>query len=218
MAELFPFSQVPFLSQGLSRRDAMAMGLKLLGGVVSASVLNALAADDAQSMIPTRDVFPGETREIMAALTEIVIPRTDTPGALDAGVPAFVEGIVANWYSDEERSIFIDGLGEIDALCGDRHGKKFLQCSEAERVAALSEMEHKVGHHRGPASTNPFDNLMSADPNKMLTPFFSKLKELVTFGYCSSEVVSTQVFQYLPLPGHYDGHYPASKVRNNWSY
>lgn len=205
MAELLPLSQVSFLAQSLSRREMLSLSLKLLGGAMSASVLEALAAGGPTQTAPTRDVFPGDSRAIMAELAEMIIPRTDTPGALDAGVPAFVEGIVADWYSEQERRIFIDGLLTIDAWCTEHHGKPFLKCTADEREQALAAAAKKQGG-------------LFVDLKKPDAPFFTKLKELTTVGYCTSELVSTQVFRYLPVPGHYDGHYPAEKVGTNWTY
>lgn len=213
MPDLLPLSQFPMFSQVLSRREAIALALKLVGGAASASVVNAFAAGDPIQTPPLRDVFPGDTRAIMAALTDYVIPRTDTPGALDAGVPAFVESIVANWYSEGERKSFIDGLNAIDAWCEAHHGKPFLQCDETMQVAALTEASRQV---KAGGMNSLHTEERGGKPAE--TAFFTQLRELTTFGYCSSEIVSTQVFRYLPIPGHYDGHYPAEKVGTNWSY
>lgn len=204
MSELIPFSQIPFLSQALSRREALALSAKLLGGMLSASVIRAVSADTPPPE-PVRNVFPGNTRSIMEELTEMIIPKTDTPGALDVGVPAFVEKIVAGWYSAQERKTFIDGLLAIDGWCRDHKGKPFLECSEADKVEALKAFEKEAQKQQ------------AADGQAM--PFFAQIKELTAVGYCSSELVSTQVFRYLPVPGHYDGHYPAAKVGGTrWTY
>jgi hypothetical protein len=52
---------------------------------------------------------------IVAALADAILPRTDTPSATDVGVPAFVNVIVAENYTDAERTSFMAGL---DALAG----------------------------------------------------------------------------------------------------
>lgn len=208
-----PLSDLPFLAQALSRREVLKLTALLTGGALSTSVIDALAAGDESVLIPAQDVFPGDTRSIMTALTEMVIPRTDTPGAHDAGVPAFVEGIVANWYQDDERRTFIDGLLAIDTWCRDHHGKPFLQCTEGQREAALSDL----ASHSTP-SRSSFLNMGDDEEGGAAPSFFNQLKELTTWGYCSSEIVSTQVFRYLPVPGHYDGHSPSSEAPHGWSY
>jgi hypothetical protein len=54
----------------------------------------------------------------IGAIADAIIPRTDTPSATDVNVPAFVDVIVSENYSDAERATFIDNLDAIhpDAL------------------------------------------------------------------------------------------------------
>src|SRR3954468_11372719 len=52
---------------------------------------------------------------LVGAIADTIIPRTDTPGATDVGVPAFVNVIVGENYSDQTRATFIAGLDAIEA-------------------------------------------------------------------------------------------------------
>jgi hypothetical protein len=50
----------------------------------------------------------------VAAIADVILPRTDTPSATDVDVPAFVDVIVTEQYSDQERGLFVAHLDAID--------------------------------------------------------------------------------------------------------
>ena len=52
---------------------------------------------------------------LVGQIADQIIPRTDTPGAIDVGVPAFVDVIVTENDTDAERRAFGDGLDAIAA-------------------------------------------------------------------------------------------------------
>ncbi|HIC62851.1 MAG TPA: gluconate 2-dehydrogenase subunit 3 family protein, partial [Gemmatimonadetes bacterium] len=58
--------------------------------------------------------FTSQQRETIEALSELIIPTTDTPGAITAEVPEFIELIVAEWYDTDDRERFMRGLTEVD--------------------------------------------------------------------------------------------------------
>src|ERR1019366_6450498 len=60
-------------------------------------------------------VLTDERSALVAALADAIIPRTDTPGASDVGVTAFIDVIVAEYYCDDERAVFLSGLDSIRA-------------------------------------------------------------------------------------------------------
>src|SRR5512140_418491 len=51
---------------------------------------------------------------LVGAIADTIIPRTDTPGATDVAVPAFVNVIVSENYTDAERAAFVAGLDAIE--------------------------------------------------------------------------------------------------------
>src|SRR6266571_1362561 len=68
-----------------------------------------------------RTLNPHQT-ETVATIAELIIPKTDTPGARDAGVPGFIDVMLADWGDEEHRQTFTAGLANGDelsrALCG----------------------------------------------------------------------------------------------------
>src|SRR5688500_20244655 len=44
---------------------------------------------------------------LVTALADTILPKTETPGAVEVGVPAFVDLLFAEWYPDrsEERRV-----------------------------------------------------------------------------------------------------------------
>jgi gluconate 2-dehydrogenase gamma chain len=66
--------------------------------------------------------LPANERATVSAICDAVIPRTETPGALDVGAPDFIELLLAEWVPDAEREAFRIGIAELDARARDVHG------------------------------------------------------------------------------------------------
>lgn len=194
----------------MHRRDILKLSALLLGSAATASVSRALQAGVNAATGTANSVFNDHQQQAVELLADIIVPATDTPGAVAAGVPAFVESIVADWYTDIERSVFLDGLKALDQYCQTNGGTRFTAASAQTRIAALREQEAVAKAYKPPARTRPGD-----DPR---APFFTKIKELVVLGYYTSEVGATQELVYLPVPGYYDGNYDFAKVGRQWSH
>ena len=65
-------------------------------------------------------------------MAEMIIPRTDTPGAADVGVAEFIDLILSEWYDEVERRRFLAGLADVDARSRARFAKDFVDCSSPE--------------------------------------------------------------------------------------
>ena len=48
-------------------------------------------------------------------IAELILPRTDTPGATDVGAADFIDLILTEWYEEPEKSRFLAGLADVDA-------------------------------------------------------------------------------------------------------
>ena len=176
--------------------------------------LSGLSADDLLAMgteihrAPGVGQAPGGLsaveRRIVIAAAERIIPATDTPGATDADVVAFVDKMLSGWYAPDERARFLAGLRELDTRSRAAHGRGFAESSEPEQVTLLTRFDDDVAAlRRNPAGANPNDH------------WFATLKFLTVWGYCTSEVGMRQALRSWPRPGRYDGCAPVTTLRRN---
>jgi gluconate 2-dehydrogenase gamma chain len=93
-------------------------------------LLRAIGSAAALSLLPSEEALAAWTRVAsgraplaglsaahlarIAAIADTILPRTDTPSATDVGVPAFVDVIVSENYTDDERTLFVANLDAID--------------------------------------------------------------------------------------------------------
>ena len=196
----------------MQRRELLKASALLLGAGVSASLSRAVLAGAEVSSGAASSKFAESQCLAVEILCDMIIPTTDTPGAVEAGVPDFVATIVFDWYTESEQSAFFDGLQALDGHCLAKEQVPFHEASESTRVAALREQEQIAGGYQ-PAPT-PF-GLPPDDPD---APFFSTVRALVVLGYYTSEVGATQELIFVPVPGEFKGDVDFAEVGRQWIY
>ena len=176
-------------------------------------MLRALASDEDLYTPPAHSKLDENHRAMLPILADLVIPATDTPGAIEAGVPAFIDRLYSDWYSDQERQIFAGGLAQLEDYCLEHYGQAFVKCSATRQTEALSAADRESRDYQVRRGITFFTGL-DIGPD---APFFVKLKHLTVIGYYMSEVGATQELVYKPTPHHYDGDYDFAKVGRQWS-
>ena len=155
---------------------------------------------------PELDRLNGQSA-LIAALAETIIPATDTPGAIEAGVPAYIVKMVKEATDRPSQHNFLDGLEETDAVCRDRYGRPFTGCSAAERVAVLRDWER--------ASTGALARLQTRWSGR---PFYDLLRVYTVTGYCTSQPGATQGLAYDFIPGTpFKGCLPLQPGQRAWA-
>lgn len=179
----------------MKRRQLLQnMTLMMSGALAPAAVRAMLWGMDGRKVIRNPQLNDHQ-RALCRVLAEMIIPQTDTPGAIEAGVPHFIELMVSDWYTDTERGIFFDGLKQMDDVCRQRFSTPFLRASAGQQTEALIYMESEAEKYQGSEPAVPI--LPFIDEQQ---PFFTKLKELTVLGYYTSEVGAKQELEYLPMP------------------
>src|SRR2546422_5426025 len=87
--------------------------------------------------------------ETVATIAELIIPKTDTPGAREAGVPAFIDVMLADWADDDHRQQFTAGLANVDERARGLFGKDLLACSQAPQTPILTDLDAGAARLRG---------------------------------------------------------------------
>jgi len=178
----------------MDRRDvirglASGAAAPLLGAMFPAEMLSwgreihlAVGADQSVT-----GALPAVVMQTLAAACERIIPTDETPGAAVAGVPAFIDRMLSDWYDQPERSRVVAGLESVDALSRTRFSRAFAACSSAEQDALLLELDREGPSH-----------------------WFGTVKYLTIWGYFTSEVGVVRELGTWPSPGRYDGCAPYS--------
>jgi hypothetical protein len=190
----------------MNRREALQQVAWLMGGVVSApALLGILNGCTAKPVAAWKPVFlTGEQAAVVTEVAEIILPRTDTPGAKDVGIPAFIDVMLKDAYPQEAQARFVAGLDEFDALAKKQHGRVFAQLDAAQRDALV-----RTSHDAAIA-----DARAHTGPAPLPRPFILTMKELTLLGYFTSEVGATQALQYNPAAGAFRGCVALSEAGN----
>lgn len=138
----------------------------------------------------------------VATISEIIIPQTDTPGAKAARVNEFIDLILTEWYDDEEKSIFLTGLAEVDASTRNLLGKDFVDCEEKLQTEILRGLDDEVAAartdvRRGRSRRRP--------PERN---FFFMVKQLTLIGYYTSQIGFEQELHGEIIPARHAGCVP----------
>ncbi len=174
----------------LNRRILLTRAAAILGTTISPSVARSvLAAGPANEACPP--VLSRSEFQLVEVMTDRIIPDTDIPGAVAAGVPNFIDHMVRASLTDAEASLIHDGLRQFDADAQEQHGQSFVALELDQQIQLLRDLDKKM--------IFPF-----YPPGRAL-PFFALFKELTVVGYFTSEVGATVALNYLPVPGRYDG-------------
>ena len=186
----------------MDRRHALAgmaalFGAQLFAPIARAAGLVPGAVPVIDNGAPDFQLFTADQRALMTALTDRIIPTTDTPGAIAAGVPAYIEKLLSDWSVAADRVPIITGLAEIDARCWQDYKIPATKATPAQHDALLT--------------------LAMNDEIPEGEDFFEAFRQMVIVGYYTSEIGMTQERGYLPVPGEYDGAYPYSKVKKVYS-
>lgn len=157
------------------------------------------------------DYLSPQHRRLVAAMAEVIIPRTDSPGAIDAKVPQYLEIMMAEWLNDEEQAIFAAGLTDIETRIPRDYGKAFPELPAKQQLAILEDLEAAAADSAWFEPGGFMSDFMSD------APFICQFKELTIYGFFTSELGGTQVLRYNPMPMRFDGHYPLDAGDSSWS-
>lgn len=186
----------------MNRRDAIKSVAFMLGGTFSAPTL--LAMDRWENKITGKDstaslVMTDNQKLILAEVAELIIPKTTTPGAKDAGVPAFIVLMLQDCYKTPEHISFVEGLKKLEE-------KKFLTLDTAQKTDILKQVESDSVEQMKAYQVQQTKMGDNEDREQMAAqakglPYWRLMKELTMLGYFTSEEGIKSSFDYVPIPG-----------------
>ena len=111
---------------------------------------------------------------LLSRLADLIIPTTDTPGAVAAGVPQYIDQVAGG--NDAMRQLLARGCVWLDEHSGRIHGKRFLELAEAQQIDLLTPVCERA------------DKLDVESQDDLGARFFKTVKSLTADGYFTSKI------------------------------
>jgi hypothetical protein len=188
----------------MQRRDALRM---FAAGAVLPVFSPELFALFRQAQPPagyTLRTLTPHLNDTVVAMVDQIIPATETPGAKGACVNEFIDVILTEWATPDERAQFIAGVENIDKESQKLFGKNFAQASPEQQLTQLRAMDDTTfagrteRAHHGNHVEKPDQQLVEGD-------FWEIFKRITVHGYYTSEIGFTQELKLQIIPGAQHG-------------
>jgi hypothetical protein len=196
----------------MDRRSALKKTGLLVGATVAIpSIFSILqGCKDEPRLTWQPEFFSEDEAKTIGGIVNMILPRTDTPGALDVNVDVFIDKVIAQTYDAEGQEHMRNEIASFNANCEANYGAVFINLDKAKRIEVLKAAEKNSGKF------NPGiwgKTIGDQEP----IGFYRALKSTAIWAYSTSEEVGENVLNYLPVPGAYEGFKPVSEVGNRWS-
>ncbi|SEL56491.1 Gluconate 2-dehydrogenase subunit 3 [Pseudoxanthomonas sp. GM95] len=174
--------------------------LKMIAAATGMAMIGRPALVFAQAQLPVapaNNAFSAAEVAMLDEIAETILPKTDTPGAKDAGVGLFMAQFVTDCYTPEQQAVFRAGLADLDK----RANGRFLQLTPKARATLLRKLDEEAKAQVLANQVVPEDG----QPQAHTPHYFTMFKQLTLFSFFTSEVGANQVLRYVAVPGRYDG-------------
>lgn len=189
----------------MNRREALKRSFVVLGGAaVSTSLLSGLLVgckSDVEDIATfTPQFFEDAEVKSLSRVLDILLPTTDTPGALDAGVMEFLDEFATNYLPEENQQELRDGVAALNTDSSGRFDKDFLDLTAEQQVELIEAYDQAAFGDTD--EENPF----------AAKDFYPQFKETACWAYCTSEKGAKEHLQFVFDPGGYSNCVPIEEV------
>src|ERR1700724_1518345 len=139
-----------------------------------------------------------------AVLRNMIINQADTPGAKAARVNEFIDVILTEWATEEERQTFLNGLAGVDKQREELFGKNFVDASPQQQVTLLRAMDDYSANERAEKREKHGNTVPEFDTH-LKGNFYDVFRGITLHGYYTSEIGVTQELKLQIIPGAQHG-------------
>jgi hypothetical protein len=184
---------IPPLCRAASTPPALAPNMSMPGNSESPSLGSALPPDPSLSSGNWKPKFFDEHQnETVVAVSDLIIPDTDTPGAKAAQANRFIDLLLSAENADTQKQ-YIQALNWFDGYCLSRYSRPFVELNRDEQASVLTLL------------TYPSDDPQIAYGAEL----FGVIKDSIVQAYYTSEVGLLRELKYQTNPFQQD--YPGCK-------
>ena len=161
----------------MNRRDLLKKGVYGLAGVSLSSTLISTLQSCTSIEKYSPHYFSKTEFSLLSNIVDFLIPKTETPGALEMKVPQFIDIIISETYNNESKNNFSNKL------------KLLIEDFKSNNIDLFdyNSMKSKF--------VNDFNN-------KTHQEIYNQIRDLTVWGFKTSKDIALNVLNYNPIPGY----------------
>jgi len=161
----------------MNRRDLLKKGVYGLVGVSLSSTLISTLQSCTSIEKYSPHYFSKTEFSLLFNIVDFLIPKTETPGALEMKVPQFIDIIISETYNNESKNNFSNKL------------KSLIEDFKSNNIdlTDYNSMKSKF--------VNDFNN-------KTHQEIYNQIRDLTVWGFKTSKEIALNVLNYNPIPGY----------------
>lgn len=174
----------------MNRRHLLkGMGVLTLYSSFPAVLTEFISSCNASGKGPSDRFFSEEVFQLIEEISDILIPKTSTPGALEARVPYFIDMVVKDCMNNKDQQSIKDGLKQLN----EEAKGTFTSLSGEEKLKLVKQTDE------------------AAFKDEADKAWFRIFKKLATIGYFTSQEGMSKALNYVKVPGDYKACIPYKK-------
>jgi len=169
-----------------TRREVLQGLIVSIGGASALTACGGVANVLSTQQGSTPRFYTNAEMALVSRVSELIIPRTETPGALDVNVPGYMDGLMTDWASQETKNAHRAALSRISSELDRLAGGDFLMASDgiAERFLA------------------DFDAARFSEDGDDFG--YKRMKGYVSQSYFATEGGAIEELKWVAVPGRWD--------------
>ena len=136
--------------------------------------------------------IPKDDFKIISNLMEMIIPKTDIPGAIELKLPEFVDAYIDAVWGEKEKTDFTETWEVFISASTKAAGK------ENENDLSAADWDAQLAKYLKPGNDIPADEILASQ-------FVNQLRSLTVNAFKTNEFIGEEVLAYAPIPGEQRG-------------
>lgn len=136
--------------------------------------------------------IPKDDFKIISNLMEMIIPKTDIPGAIELKLPEFVDAYIDAVWGEKEKADFTETWEVFISASTKAAGK------ENENDLSAADWDAQLAKYLKPGNDLPADEILASQ-------FVNQLRSLTVNAFKTNEFIGEEVLAYAPIPGEQKG-------------
>jgi hypothetical protein len=136
--------------------------------------------------------IPKDDFKIVSNLMEMIIPKTDIPGAIELKLPEFVDAYIDAVWDEKRKTDFKEAWMAFISSSNKAAGK------ENADDLSTADWDAQLAKYLKPGNAVPADEILAAQ-------FVNQLRSLTVNAFKTNEFIGEEVLAYAPIPGEQKG-------------